>query len=134
MGTQYEHPNGLDEHGRRAWDICVEEFGPRMRAVDTLLLEQFCRLSDLLPKLNERAANGEKGSMIELGIAMDKLLTYSARLGLSYADRLKLKIEKPETEKPKETAPKRRRSSLDNLTPESLGIVQPEQFRSGVTK
>ena len=123
MGTQYEHPDGLDEHGRRAWDIWVTEFGARMREVDTLLLEQFCRLTDLLPKLNERATDGAKGSMIDLGIAMDKLLTYSARLGLRYSDRLKLKLETPETEKPKEAVRRRPRTSLDDLTPEKLGIV-----------
>ncbi len=126
MNVKYEHPDGLAEHGRRAWDVCVTEFAPRMREVDTLLLEQFCRLMDLLPLLNERAMAGVKGSMIELGIAMDKLLTYSARLGLSYADRAKLKLEGPGEAKATTKKPK---TKLDGMTPESMGIVQPDAYR-----
>lgn len=127
MNVKYEHPDGLAEHGRRAWDVCVTEFGPRMREVDTLLLEQFCRLMDLFPRLNERAASGAKGGMLELAILIDKMLAFSARLGLSYADRAKLKLEGPGETKPTAKKPK---TKLDGLTPSSLGITQPDAYRA----
>lgn len=127
MNARFEQPDGLGEHGRWLWDLYISENGDWMRGTDGVLLAQACHFADLLPILHEKAAEtGTSGSLVALGVASDKFLALSARLGMTRADRLKLKLESPKSDKPKEVAPKRPKTKLGELTPDKLGITIPE--------
>lgn len=127
MNTRFEMPDGLGEQGRWLWDLYTTENGDWMRGTDGVLLAEACHFADLLPKLHERAANSAKGALIELGIATDKFLALAGRLGLSRADRLKIGIEADAKAK---ATPRKPKTKLDGMTPESMGIVQPDAYRA----
>lgn len=123
--TRFECPEGVLEHGRRLWDLYCEHF-PDLDTLDTFMLEQACRLADISPTLAASINAGKLNATVSLGIVTDKLLALSKSLGMTKADRMKLKLEPTPAEKAKKAAeaeaeesktPRGRpkRSSLDDL-------------------
>lgn len=138
--SRFEEPSGLGAKGRHLWDLYTAHFDDDLASLDLAALEQACKYADLLDVLHQQVIDtpDSNNPMIRLGIATDKFLDFSHHLGLTYADRVKLKIElsakekaamdaankKKEEEaltgKKSETRGRPRRSTLDDLRPENL--------------
>lgn len=105
-------PNGLGEHGGALWDEIVQRPDAQRDGGLRVLLLLACRWLD---KAYERM---DEKSMVASGIATDKFLLLMPQIGLTAAHRKALGIEGEGAEKAK---PKKR-TSLDSLTPEQLGL------------
>lgn len=131
--TRFEPPEFLGPHGRRLWDLYTEHF-TALPALDTVILEQACRMVDLTPGLSDDAKAGKRGSALALGIVTDKIIALSKALGLTYGDRVRLGWEESAKEKARKAAGEaeskkkvgRPRTRLEDMTPEKLGIIVPE--------
>jgi hypothetical protein len=122
--TPYEAPDGLGAVGRAFWDDYCADFGDRMRPVDLYMLKFAAMLVDRMPSIFENLE--AKGGSIVFGIAVDKYLNFSKRLGLSYLDRKEMDLlaagvaDALKDAEKKQTG--RKKTSLDALKPENLGV------------
>jgi len=105
-----EKPDDLGPDGSAFWDRVVEERSDLKKSDFSALMLACKWLDKAVAKLKEPKME------IAAGIATDKFLIFSARFGLTPADRKNLGI----AEKKKEEG--RRKTSLSDLTPEKLGV------------
>lgn len=142
--SPFETPSGLKEKGRHLWDLYVAHFGDSLPSLDLVMLEQACKYADLLDRLHEQVHDNSENNagMVRLGIATDKFLLFSSHLGLTYADRVKLKIELSARDKAQAEADRRKAediaagkkvetrgrkkaaNALEQLRPEAIGLMK----------
>lgn len=106
-------PDDLGPEGSELWDSVVEYKGDRLLALDLPALRMACRWLD---RFNDHVRSIDKGADIRLGIASDKFLLLCTRFGLTPADR------KGADDNPKPKATGRKKTAVDSMTPEKLGV------------